>query len=265
MLVTTEIEGGIATVTLNRPDKKNAMSLELLEAVAEACASVKAAESVRAVILTGAGGVFSAGIDLTLMMSFAQQLDKIKGQMAETDATGANMFQAPITCWAGLDVPVIAALDGICFGAGMQLALGADFRVAAPDTRMSIMEAKWGLVPDMGITQSLPKLMPADRAKMLIMTGREFTGAEALEMGLVTELAEDPLGRARELAQLLAQKSPDALAASKKLVEDCWGSGGADALKLEADLQAALMGAPNQMEAVMANMQKRPPKFGNAH
>lgn len=261
MLVLTEIENGIATVTLNRPDKKNAMSLDLLAALVESCATLKGTEGLRAVILTGAGGVFSAGIDVTMMMTLAGKLGDIKAMLADPDETGANPFQAPVTCWSGLPVPVIAAVEGLCFGAGMQLALGADFRIVAPAARMSIMEAKWGLIPDMGITQSLPKLMGADQAKMLMMTGREFTGEEALSMGLATEVATDPMARARELAELLASKSPDAIAGSKRLVEETWG-GGPAGLRLEAELQSALMGSPNQMEAVMANMQKRPPKFG---
>lgn len=261
MLVTTQIEDGIATVSLNRPDKKNAMSLDLLEELLTAATALRDAAGLRAVILTGAGGVFSAGIDVSMMMTMAGRLEELKAKLAEGDATGANSFQAPVTVWAALPVPVIAAVEGLCFGAGMQLALGADFRVVAPDTRMSIMEAKWGLIPDMGITQSLPKLMRADQAKMLMMTGGEFTGQEALKMGLATELSETPLARALEIAGALKMKSPQALAGSKQLVEDAWG-GGPEALRLEASLQAALMGSANQLEAVMSNMQKRPPKFG---
>ncbi|MEM6897585.1 MAG: crotonase/enoyl-CoA hydratase family protein [Pseudomonadota bacterium] len=260
MIVTTEIEGGIATVTLNRPEKKNAMNFEMFEALPEAASALK---DVRAVILTGAGDAFCAGLDLDLMMSLAGKLDEVRAQMAETDAAGMNVFQRPVTCWAALPVPVIASIDGVCLGAGFQLALGADFRIAHPEAKLSIMEARWGLIPDMGITQSLPKLMRADQAKMLMMTARSFSGAEAAEMGLVTEVSDTPLARARALAELLAQQSPDALAGAKKLTDEGW-SGGRAALALEAELQAALLGSPNQIEAVMANMQKRPPKFGSA-
>lgn len=261
MLVTTQIEDGIATVSLNRPEKKNAMSLELLEELLGSAKALRTAEDLRAVILTGAGGVFSAGIDVSMMMTMAGRLEELKTKLSVADQTGANSFQSPVTVWAALPVPVIAAVEGLCFGAGMQLALGADFRVVAPETRMSIMEAKWGLIPDMGITQSLPKLMRADQAKLLMMTGRELTGAEALDLGLATEVSNTPLERARDMAAALTLKSPEALAGSKQLVEEAW-SGGPEALRLEASLQAALMGAPNQMEAVMSNMQKRPPKFG---
>ncbi|MEM9437039.1 MAG: crotonase/enoyl-CoA hydratase family protein [Pseudomonadota bacterium] len=257
-----DIKDGIATVTLNRPEKKNAMSIELLSLVRETCESLREQKGLRAVILTGAGGVFSAGIDITMMGSMASNVDDLKARMAQTDESGANEFQSPNTCWASLPVPVIAAIDGICFGAGMQLALGADFRIAHPTTRMSIMEAKWGLIPDMGITQSLPKLMGADQAKMLMMTGRELTGEEALAVGLVTETTETPLARALELAETFVLKNPDALAASKKLVDETWSSGGKEALLLEASLQSPLMGSPNNIEMIMANMQKRAPKFG---
>ncbi|MEO0664191.1 MAG: crotonase/enoyl-CoA hydratase family protein [Pseudomonadota bacterium] len=258
MIVTTEIEGGIATVTLNRPEKLNAWSLEMFEALSDAAGQLGGA---RAVVITGAGGAFSAGLDLAVMASMAGKLDDVKARMAEADETGANFYQRPVTAWARLPVPVIAAIEGVCFGAGMQLALGADFRIAAPDARLSIMEARWGLIPDMGITQSLPKLLRADEAKMLMMTGRQLSGTDACDMGLVTEVSTAPLERARVLAEELAARSPEALSGAKQLVEEVW-AGGPEALKLEADLQAALMGSPNQMEAVMANMQKRAPKFG---
>jgi len=257
MIVTTEIEARIATVTLNRPEKKNAWTLEMFEALYDACTSLS---GVRAVILTGAGGAFSAGLDLGVMAGMAGKLDEVKASMKETGADGSNFYQRPVTCWAQLPVPVIAAIEGVCFGAGLQLALGADLRIAAPDARISIMEAKWGLIPDMGITQSLPKLVRADQAKLMMMSAGQMSGREALAAGLVTEVADDPLARAQDLAETLAKKSPDALAGAKRLAEEAWG-GGAEALKLEADLQAALMGSPNQMEAVMSNMQKRPAKF----
>ncbi|MEL6608058.1 MAG: crotonase/enoyl-CoA hydratase family protein [Pseudomonadota bacterium] len=258
-IVTTEVSEGIATVTLNRPAKKNAMSLEMFEALPEAAANL--GPDVRAVILTGAGGAFCAGLDLAAMMEMGGKLPEVKARLADADAHGVNDFQRPVTCWAALDVPVIAAIEGVCLGAGLQLALGADFRVATPDARLSIMEARWGLIPDMGITQSLPKLMRADQAKWLMMTADQISGADAERLGLVTELAADPMARAREMAQALANRSPGAVAGSKRLIEDAWG-GGAEALALEARLQADLMGSPHQIEAAMANMQKRAPKFG---
>ncbi|MEL6913829.1 MAG: crotonase/enoyl-CoA hydratase family protein [Pseudomonadota bacterium] len=261
MPITLETEDGIATLTLSRPEKKNAMSIELLEALVETCAALEAQQGLRAVILTGAGGVFSAGIDLAVMGQMAADSKRLEALLTTRDAHGANAFQAPMLCWTRLKVPVIAAIEGVCFGAGMQLALGADFRVVHPDTRLSIMEAKWGLIPDMGLTATLPKLMRADQAKALIMTGRQMTGREAERAGLVTELSEAPLARAQTLAAEIASRSPDAVAASKRLVEEAW-TGGPEALALEAELQAALIGTPNQMEAVAAAFQKRAPRFG---
>lgn len=258
-----EVDGaGVAEVTLNRPAKKNAWTMEVFEGLAAAAAELRGREGLRAVILRGAGGCFSAGIDLSVLQGFAADFDAIRQQMlSPPEGQAANRYQAPVTGWAALPVPVIAAIDGVAFGAGMQLALGADFRIAAPDARLSIMEAKWGIIPDMGISQSLPKLIRADLAKELIMTGRVLEAEEALRLGLVTRLAADPLAAARAMAAELAGRSPDALAASKALVEQAWGMAPGEGLRLEARLQADIIGAPNQIEMVMANMQKRSPRF----
>jgi len=158
-------------------------------------------------------------------------------------------------------VPVIAALHGVCYGAGMQLALGADLRIAAPSTQLSIMEARWGLIPDMGLTKLLPGLMRADQALELILTARVLDAPEGLALGLVTRLASEPLEDARKTARAIAARSPEAARGAKALVRAAW-PGGDDHLALEARLQAALIGSPNQIEAVMAGMQKRPPRFG---
>lgn len=255
-ILTTEIADGIATVTLNRPEKKNAMSLEMFEALTAAGEALANSEA-RAAILTGAGGAFCAGLDLQAMQGFAAQMDRIRAQLAAPLDGGANWFQRPTRVWQELPIPVIAAIEGPCLGAGIQLALAADFRVVAPDARLSIREAKWGLIPDMGITTTLPKLMRADQAKELMMTGRMLTGAEAAGLGLVTRLATNPLVEARTLAGALLGTSPDALAGSKRLVEEAWGGD----LALEAALQAEIIGGANQIEAVMAAMQKRAPNF----
>ncbi|MEO1950803.1 crotonase/enoyl-CoA hydratase family protein [Thioclava sp.] len=252
---------GVAEVTLNRPEKKNAWTLEMFDALADAAQSLSQQKGLRAVILSGAGGCFSAGLDLSVMQSFAADLAGVKAQMVERDAQGANRFQRPVTRWAQLPVSVIAAIEGVAFGAGMQLALGADFRIAAPGARLSIMEAKWGLIPDMGISQSLPKLTRADVAKELMMTGRVLEAEEAQALGLITRVAESPLQAARDMAAEFALRSPEALAASKALVEQAWTMPPGDGLALEAELQAEIIGGPAQMEMVMANLQKRAPNF----
>jgi enoyl-CoA hydratase/carnithine racemase len=257
----TQIKGGIATVTLNRPAKKNAMSFEMMAELVEAGKSLAKTDSLRAVILTGSDHCFCSGIDLESLMSIASRMNEVRNQILNPPkGETSNDFQAPVTIWSTLNVPVIAAIEGVAYGAGAQLALGADFRISSPDAKFSIMEAKWGLIPDMGISQSLPKLMRADAAMDLIMTGRVLIAPEAQSLGLITRIADNPLAAALEFAQTLKTKSPDALAASKKLVNGTWGRGEAG-LKLEAELQAAIIGGPNQMEMVMATMGKREPKF----
>ncbi len=255
-------EGGLAIVTLNRPRKKNAWTLEMFDALAAASARLANDEGLRAVILTGAGGCFSAGLDTAMFAEFATRLDETRAEMlAPPEGRAANRFQQPVVGWQALGVPVIAAIEGVAFGAGLQLALAADFRIAAPDARLSAMEAKWGLIPDMGITCSLPRLVRADVAKDLIMTARIVEASEALALGLVSALAGDPLSQAWTLAETLATRSPEALRAAKRLVDEGWGSDATGTLALEARLQADLIGSANQVEAVMANLQKRPPNF----
>ncbi|WP_420395672.1 crotonase/enoyl-CoA hydratase family protein [Nioella sp.] len=253
--------GPVAELRLNRPEKKNAVTMELLEELVTACGALAAEPGLRAVVLSGKGSDFSAGMDTSVLMGFAGQLDAIKAEMLAPPDGIANRFQAPAKALADLPVPVIAAIDGVCFGAGIQLALAADFRIAAPGAKLSIMEGKWGLIPDMGISLSLPRLMPADRAKALIMTAQVMSGEEALAEGLVTRLSDDPHAAAMGFAQELAARSPDAVRASKVLVDALWSNRTAAGLRLEAELQAALMGAPNQVETVMARMQGREPEY----
>jgi len=260
--VTISIEDGIAEVTLNRPDKLNAFDTAMFAAVSAAGERLRDEPGLRAVILTGAGRGFCAGIDTGLLMEFARDLEALKTEIV-TPPPGqtANRFQHPCTVWADLPVPVIAALHGVCYGAGMQLALGADLRIAAPSTQLSIMEARWGLIPDMGLTKLLPGLMRADQALELILTARVLDAPEGLALGLVTRLSSEPLEDARKTARAIAARSPEAARGAKALVRAAW-PGGDGHLALEARLQAALIGSPNQIEAVMAGMQKRPPRFG---
>ena len=253
-------DGPIAELRLNRPEKKNAVTLELLADLVTACEMLAGQPGLRAVVLSGAGGDFSAGMDTSVLMGFAGNLDAIKAEMLAPE-DDANRFQQPAKALADLPVPVIAAIDGVCFGAGIQLALAADCRIAAPGAKLSIMEGKWGLIPDMGISLSLPRLMPADRATALIMTARVMSGEEALAEGLVTRLSNDPYAAAMAFAQELTARSPDAVRASEVLGAALWSTRTAEGLRLEAELQADLMGAPNQMETVMARMQGREPVY----
>lgn len=256
------LTGGVAEVCLNRPQRKNALSLEMFEALARTGEDLKSEHGLRAVILSGAGGDFCAGLDLEVMQSLAGRLDEMRARLLNpAKGEAANWFQKPSYVWQELCVPVIAAIEGVCLGGGMQLALAADFRICHPEARLSIMEAKWGLIPDMGITQSLPKLLRADHAKELMMTARMLSGEEAVGFGLVTRLADNPMMVARELAEALKTRSPDAVRGIKALVDQTWAMAPGDGLAVEAAIQAPIIGAPNQIEAVMANLQKRAPKF----
>jgi enoyl-CoA hydratase/carnithine racemase len=172
-----------------------------------------------------------------------------------------NWFQRPVYRWIELPVPVIAAVHGYCLGGGLQIALAADVRFATPDARLSVLEVKWGLVPDMAITRTLPRLVGIDVAKELAFTGRRLSGSEACELGLVTHLADDPLAAARELAAEIAARSPDAVRAMKRLFDQSWTGPPEETLRLEADLQLGLLGTPNQLAAVTAGMTKQPAEF----
>jgi len=253
---------GVAEVVLNRPGRKNALSLEQFEALAETGARLKDEAGLRAVILSGAGGDFCSGLDLEVMQSMAARLDEMRARLLNPpEGEVANFFQKPCYVWQELPVPVIAAIEGVCLGGGLQLALAADFRICHPEARLSVMEAKWGMIPDMGISQNLPKLLSADRAKELMMTARLLSGEEAAGLGLVTRLAGDPLSQARALAAELCSRSPEAVNGVKRLVDQGWTLPPAEGLRLEAEIQAPIIGGPNQIEAVMANLQKRAPKF----
>ncbi|MCP3971985.1 MAG: crotonase/enoyl-CoA hydratase family protein [Rhodobacteraceae bacterium] len=256
------VSEGIAEVRLNRPHKRNALSLEMFEALAAAGERLKSEAGLRAVVLCGAGGDFCSGLDMEVMQSLAGRLEEMRALLLNPpEGEAANFFQKPCYVWQELPVPVIAAVEGVCLGGGMQLALAADIRLCSPAARLSVMEAKWGLVPDMGISQSLPKLVPADRAKELMMTTRMVSGKEAASLGLVTRLEDDPLGAARTLAAEIAGRSPEAVNGIKRLVDQSWTMAPGEALRLEAEIQAPVIGGANQIEAVMANLQKRAPRF----
>ena len=263
VVIVTMAEGGVAEVCLNRPERKNAWTLEMFDALAAAAEDLAARPGLRAVILRGAGGCFSSGLDLTVMQGFARDIEGLKREIVTPpQGDAANRFQRPVVAWQRLPVPVIAAIEGVAYGAGFQLALAADFRIAAPDARVSVMEGKWGLIPDMGISQSLPRLIAADRAKELIMTARVVAAEEALALGLLTRVVADPVAAARAMAADLAQRSPDALRAAKRLVEESWTLPPGGGLAVEARLQAGIIGGANQIEAVMAALAGRPPRFG---
>src|SRR3954447_24289676 len=255
--VRIEVEDHVAVVALNRPDKHNALDGAMFTGIVAAAEEVASTPGVRAVVQHGEGPSFCSGLDVASLMSGPVSLD----DLLDRDGRRSNLFQRTCTDWIDLPVPVIAAIHGNCFGGGLQIALGADLRIAAPDARLSIMESKWGLIPDMGITSTLPRLVRADVAKELTFTGRVLSGTQAAELGLVTRVADDPLAAALELAEQIAARSPDAIRAAKHLYDTAWQAPAEEGLALEAELQTGLMGSANQVEAVRAGMAKEPAAF----
>jgi len=212
---------GVATVTMVRADKHNALDQAMFEGLIAAAEQVAADASIRAVVLHGEGKSFCSGLDIASFMSGQGGTGVL---LVRDDGRLANFAQRVAYDWSLVPAPVIAAIHGNCFGGGLQIALGADIRIAAPDAKLSVMEVKWGLVPDMGITQTLPRLVPIDVAKELTFTGRTVSGTEASALGLVTRVADDPLAAARELAAEIAGKSPNAVRAAKRLYDETWVS-----------------------------------------
>ena len=260
-LVTVEIDGGVADVRLNRPEKYNALSTEMFKAIISTGERLAEAREVRAVVLSGNGRGFCAGLDMERMKDLGSPQRETESVLMRSDDRPENFAQRPAYVWKTLPVPTIAAIHGVAYGGGCQIALGADIRFAAPDAKMSVMEIKWGLIPDMSISQTLRDLLPLDLAKELTFTGRILSGEEAKAFGLVTHVAEDPLAAALALAREIAGKSPNAVRAGKKLLEGSWRADAATGLRMESSLQAKLIGSPNQVEAIKANFERREPKF----
>jgi enoyl-CoA hydratase/carnithine racemase len=256
--VRIEIDDHVALVTLARPDKHNALDVAMFEAITAACERLADEPGLRAVVLHGEGPSFCSGLDVAGVMYAGEGLDGLVQRLREDPP---NWFQRVAYGWVTLPVPVIAAVHGACFGGGLQIALGADIRIAAPDARLSVMEMKWGLIPDMSITRTLPRLVRIDVAKELTYTGRVLSASEASQLGLVTWVTGDPLGGARALAAEIATRSPDAVRAAKRLFEESWTAPPDQTLALEAELQRGLIGSPNQLAAVSAGFTKEPAEF----
>ncbi len=254
--VTIRIEGGIADVRLVRADKMNALDPAMFDAIIAAIARLGAEPGVRAVVLSGEGRAFCAGLDMASMAASGSGLDL----HARTHGL-ANRFQQVAWGWRALPVPVIAAIHGVAFGGGLQIASGADVRIAAPGTRMAVMEMKWGIVPDMAGYALWRGLVRDDHLRELAYTAREFAAEEAVALGFVTRIAEDPLAEATALAEAIAGRNPHAIRAAKRLANLAAEADGAAILDAESAEQARLIRSPNQIEAVRANFEKRAPKF----
>lgn len=258
--VSVEYADHIARVTLTRGDKMNALDDAMIDGIIAAGQEVAASDA-RAVVLSGEGRSFCAGLDL---MAFAAmgQADPTEMLMPRSHED-ANRMQEIALIWRRVPVPVIAALHGAVYGGGLQLALGADIRIAGPDTKLSIMEMKWGLVPDLGGMVLLPKLVRSDVLRQMTYTAAPVDAEQGERWGLVTSCADDPLAAAHALAGEIAGKSPSAMRAAKQLIDYAETHARADVLLEESRLQVGLIGKPDQMEVIAAQMQGRAPRFGS--
>lgn len=259
------IEDGVAHVRLNRPDKMNALDPAMFEAIIDAGTQLGTRKDIRAVVLSGEGRAFCAGLDLDRLVATAngEPLIPSVDLMRRTHGI-ANYAQHLVWLWRQLPVPVIAALHGVAFGGGFQLALGADLRFIAPGTKLAVVEAKWGLVPDMCGTQLMRQLAREDVVRELTYTGRVFSADEALAYGFATRLANDPRAAALAIAHEIASRSPDAVRAAKRLLNLAAISDMATGLAAETAEQAALLGSANHIEAVRSNLESRTPRWSEA-
>lgn len=258
--VQIDFDEHVAHVRLTRADKHNALDWEMFQALDAAIDALAERKDVRAVVLSGEGKSFCSGLDFPSFLAGDVSFETL---FERRDGDPANVVQRITYGWQRLPMPVVAALHGNCLGGGAQLALGADMRIGQPGLRFSVMEIKYGLIPDMGITQTLPTLVGLDVAKELTFTGRFVDAEEADRLGIVTRLADDARAAALELAGEIAARSPDAVRRGKRLWNAAARARSEDALALEAELQRELLGTPNQAAAVQAAFSGEPPRFSD--
>src|SRR5436309_6171785 len=265
--VSVTVEGGVADVRLVRAEKMNALDDAMFEAIVEAGENLKDRTDVRAAVLSGEGRAFCAGLDMGSMQGMASG-ERGSGSRRTQELSngrtpaGANRAQQACYVWREVPVPVIAAVHGVAFGGGFQLALGADIRIVAPDAKLAVLEVKWGLVPDMSGIVLMRGLIRDDVARELTWTGRVFSGEEAVAMGLATHVSSDPRADAFTIAREIASKSPHAIRAGKRLLNLAQSDATVSEVFVEETReQVALIGSPNQVEAVMANVDKRAASF----
>ena len=262
--VTIAVKDGVADVRLNRPEKLNALDQAMFDGLVAAGDEIAADPSVRAVVLSGEGRAFCAGLDLGSFQAMAAP-DRGSGVTSRLGDRSSgritNHGQQAAYTWAELPVPVIAAVHGVALGGGLQVALGADLRIVARDAQLSVLEIRWGLIPDMTGTHTLRRLVGLDVAKELTWTGRMVTGEEAVSLGLATRVSDDPLADALALAEQIAASNPHAIRAGKRLLNQSGLVDVAQQFKDESREMGDLIGSPNQVEAVTAWFEKRPPVF----
>ena len=247
--VLCEVRDNIAYVTMNRADKLNGLDWAMFTQMIATAKKIRKNRSIRAVVLSGDGASFCAGLDFGALSKDPMMVPKV---FLKWPWTKQNIAQKIAHCWRDLPIPVICAIHGNCFGGGMQIALACDYRIATPDANLSIMEMKWGLIPDMSGMVTLSRLTRVDIAQELTMTGRQFPATEGYEYGLISKLAADPVAEATRLAEEIASKSPDAIAATKYLFKKTWKADTWKALRWERWVQARRLGRKNQKIA-MAN------------
>ena len=254
---------GVADVRLTRSDKMNALDPEMFSALVETADLLAKDTSLRAVVLSGEGPSFCAGLDFMSFLEMADSDPDAVDLTAIEEDRITHFAQQAVFGWTELPVPVIAAITGHALGGGIQLALGADIRVVHPEAKMSVLEIRWGIIPDMTGTQMLVDLVGIDVAKELTFTGRSVSGVEAKELGLATKLSERPLDEALEMAREIATKSPQAIRAGKRLLSNAARLDRATSFERERSEIARLIGSPNQSEAVSAYFEKRTPNFAD--
>ncbi len=265
--VTISIEDGIADVRMNRADKRNALDNAMFTSLAAVGDYLKTLSELRAVVLSGDGASFCAGLDFGSFQAMAQGSSGQGGSVnagAMSDGRITHLAQQVCWVWQEVPVPVIAAVHGHALGGGMQIALGADIRIVHPDTQLSVREVHWGLIPDKTGTLMLSRLVRPDIVKDLVFSARVFSGAEGFELGVVTRLSKTPQADAMDLAQEIAGRSPDAVRGAKKLINLMANDGAAQQFAAEREVIGKLIGGANQVEAVMSHFEKRPPKFNSS-
>ena len=263
------IDNHVAHLRLNRPDAHNAIESGIMNGLLEFARSMADPGEVRAIVISGNGKSFCAGLDMSAfdeMTSGDLSTDRndVQAAMEDVSPGGANRAQQVGWLWQEVPVPVIAAIQGATLGGGLNLALGADIRIAHPAAKLGFVEITWGLLPDMSASQSLRRLAPLDRIKELMMTGRRFSGEQALQYGLVTELSETPVEEALAMASTIAGRNPDAVRAAKQLLNHSALVSVAEGLAEEAAVTRELLGSPNQLEAVTAQFEGRAGDFHNS-
>jgi len=262
LLVT--VEDHVARVSLNRPEKLNALDASMFRALVAAAERLGEDPRVRAIVLCGEGRAFCAGLDVARFESMERGAGAADDLLTRQPGAPWNDSQRAAWVWRELRVPVVAAIHGVAYGAGLQIALGADVRLVSPDARLSLREVTWGLVPDLGASQLTRNTIRLDHLRELVFTGRVVSGTDAAALGLATRAVQDPHVAALELAREIAANSPSAVRAAKAILNEAPYASIADSLRHEEQHARQLVGSPDQQEAVRANREKRPAVFSDS-